>query len=283
MTPVTIKDLLEAGVHFGHQTDRWNPKMKPFIFGKRNGIYIVDLQRTLRKYREAIAFVSQQAAAGRTILFVGTKRQAQEAIVEEAGRCGMPYVTSRWLGGTLTNFTTVKKSIQRLVDLEDSGSDERQQKLTKKELARLEKERTKLDKSLSGIKRMGRVPDMLFVVDPKKERIAVSEARKLGVPIVAITDTNCDPDLIDYPIPGNDDAIRSIKLFAGRVADAMIEGGQMHQATQKAARDEAADAARTERMAGGRGERRPGKGARGAKPARKDTSETRTETEAAVE
>src|SRR5262245_57127415 len=224
-----MKHMLEAGVHFGHQTDRWNPKMKPFIFGKRNGIYIVDLQRTLRKYREAIAFVSQQAAAGRTILFVGTKRQAQEAIAEEAGRCGMPFVTSRWLGGTLTNFTTVKKSIQRLVDLEDSGSDERQQKLTKKELARLEKERTKLDKSLSGIKRMGRVPDMLFVVDPKKERIAVSEARKLGVPIVAITDTNCDPDLIDYPIPGNDDAIRSIKLFAGRVADAMIEGGQMHQ------------------------------------------------------
>src|SRR5437867_4294199 len=227
-----MKDLLEAGVHFGHQTKRWNPKMKEYIFGQRNGIYILDLQKTLRKFREAAQFVTEASAQGKTLLMVGTKRQAQEAVAEESARCGMHYVNQRWLGGTLTNFKTVKKSIDRLRELENVAEDEKFQHLSKKERSRLEKERTKLAKVLTGIKNLARVPDVLFVIDPKKEHIAVTEAHKLGIPIVAVVDTNCDPDPINYVIPGNDDAIRSIKLFASSIADAVIEGMGLYQARQ---------------------------------------------------
>jgi small subunit ribosomal protein S2 len=227
-----MKDLLEAGVHFGHQTKRWNPKMKKFIFGQRNGIYILDLQKTLRKFRDAAQFVSESCSQGRTVLFVGTKRQAQETIAEEADRCGMHYVNQRWLGGTLTNFKTVKKSIDRLRELENVAEDEKFQHLSKKERSRLEKERARLAKVLTGLKNMNRVPDILFIIDPKKEHIAVTEADKLGIPIVAVVDTNCDPDPIDYVIPGNDDAIRSIKLFSSNVADAIIDGMSVYSARQ---------------------------------------------------
>jgi small subunit ribosomal protein S2 len=227
-----MKDLLEAGVHFGHQTKRWNPKMKPYIFGQRNGIYILDLQKTLRKFREAIQFVTDAAAQGRIVLFVGTKRQAQQAVAEEAERCGMHFVNVRWLGGTLTNFRTVKKSIDRLRELENIATDEKFQHLSKKERARLEKEKAKLAKVLTGLKKMDRAPDVLFVIDPKKEHIAVTEAAKLGIPIVAVVDTNCDPDPIDYPIPGNDDAIRSIKLFSSAIADAVMSGAGLYQTIQ---------------------------------------------------
>jgi len=232
LASVSMKDLLEAGVHFGHQTKRWNPKMKPYIFGQRNGIYILDLQKTLRKFREASSFVAEAAAQGRTMLFVGTKRQAQETVAEEAARCNMHYVNQRWLGGTLTNFKTVKRSIDRLRELENIASDEKFQHLSKKERSRLEKERQKLAKVLTGIKNLDRVPDILFVIDPKKEHIAITEAAKLGIPIVAVVDTNCDPDPIDFVIPGNDDAIRSIKLFSSRVADAILEGMGLWQARQ---------------------------------------------------
>jgi small subunit ribosomal protein S2 len=284
MLTVPVKDLLEAGVHFGCRASRWNPKMKPFIFGQRNGIYIIDLQKTLKKFREAAGFVTDQASQGRTVLFVGTKRQAQETIAEEAARCSMNFVNTRWLGGTLTNFNTVKKSIQRLAELEQLATDEKAKHLTKKELSRLEKERARLEKSLSGIKGMSRVPDMLFVVDPKKERIAVSEARKLGMPIVAIVDTNCDPDAIDHVIPGNDDAIRSIKLFASRIADAIMEGAALHQAT---VRREDAEGGRERGAARGRpdgsrrpGRSRPGRGGPGREGPRRDieTAEVEIET-----
>jgi small subunit ribosomal protein S2 len=237
-----MKELLEAGVHFGHQTRRWNPKMKPFIFGARNGIYIIDLQKTSRRLREALAFVSDVSARGGNILFVGTKRQAQEVVVEESKRCSMFYIDQRWLGGTLTNFTTIRKSINRLRELEELIESEGAEKLTKKELAKLEKERARLDKTLSGIKTMDRLPQAVFVVDPHKERIAVAEANKLGIPVIAVVDTNCDPEPIDYPIPGNDDAIRAIKLFTSRFADAIIEGrtvwesAKMHKATEVEAR-----------------------------------------------
>jgi small subunit ribosomal protein S2 len=228
-----MKELLEAGVHFGHQTRRWNPKMKPYIFGSRNGIYIIDLQRTSRKLREALAFVSDLAARGGSVLFVGTKRQAQESVVEESKRSSMHYIDQRWLGGTLTNFTTIRRSINRLRELEEMAADEDAAKRTKKELARLEKERGRLEKSLAGIKNMDRLPQALFVVDPHKERIAVAEANKLEIPVIAIVDTNCDPDPIDYPIPGNDDAIRAIKLFTSRFADAIIEGRTMWETVRK--------------------------------------------------
>jgi small subunit ribosomal protein S2 len=228
-----MKELLEAGVHFGHQTRRWNPKMKPYIFGSRNGIYIIDLQRTSRKLREALAFVSDLAARGGSVLFVGTKRQAQESVVEESKRSSMHYIDQRWLGGTLTNFTTIRRSINRLCELEEMAADEDAAKRTKKELARLEKERGRLEKSLAGIKNMDRLPQALFVVDPHKERIAVAEANKLEIPVIAIVDTNCDPDPIDYPIPGNDDAIRAIKLFTSRFADAIIEGRTMWETVRK--------------------------------------------------
>ena len=220
---ITMKELLEAGVHFGHQTKRWNPKMKKYIFGKRNGIYIIDLQKTLKLFKEASQFITDLAGQGKRILFVGTKRQAQDAILEEANRCGMFYVNNRWLGGTLTNFTTVRKSIERLKEIEAVIGDT-EKEMSKKERAALEHERDKLQKNLIGIREMDGLPDALFVIDPKKEYIAVKEAKKLGIPVVAIVDTNCDPEDIDYVIPGNDDAIRAIRLFAQKIADAVLEG-----------------------------------------------------------
>jgi small subunit ribosomal protein S2 len=223
LVEVTMKELLEAGVHFGHQTRRWNPRMKPYIFGKRNGIYIIDLQKTVKLFEQVVDFVQSLAAEGKRILFVGTKRQAQEAIAEEAARCGEFYVTNRWLGGTLTNFVTLRTSIQRLKEIETRLNDGNSP-LTKKEKLRLDRERDKMVKNLDGIREMEELPDALFVVDPKKEYIAISEANKLGIPVIAIVDTNCDPELIDYLIPGNDDAIRAIRLFASRIADAYIEG-----------------------------------------------------------
>ena len=220
---ITMKELLEAGVHFGHQTKRWNPKMKKYIFGKRNGIYIIDLQKTLKLFKEASAFISDLASQGKRILFVGTKRQAQDAILEEANRCGMFYVNNRWLGGTLTNFSTVRKSIERLKEIESVLNDT-EKEMSKKERAALDRERDKLQKNLIGIREMDGLPDALFVIDPKKEYIAVKEAKKLGIPVVAIVDTNCDPEDIDYVIPGNDDAIRAIRLFTQKTADAVLEG-----------------------------------------------------------
>jgi small subunit ribosomal protein S2 len=232
-----MKELLEAGVHFGHQTRRWNPKMKPYIFGKRNGIYIIDLQKTLKLFNQVADFVHQLAVEGKRILFVGTKRQAQEAIAEEARRSGEFYVTNRWLGGTLTNFVTLRASIERLKEIEARLGDENSP-LTKKEKLRLEREREKMAKNLEGIREMEELPDALFVVDPKKEYIAVSEANKLGIPVIAIVDTNCDPELIDYPIPGNDDAIRAIRLFAARVADAYLTGsGKLDEETMIRSKD----------------------------------------------
>jgi small subunit ribosomal protein S2 len=220
---ITMKELLEAGVHFGHQTKRWNPKMKKYIFGKRNGIYIIDLQKTLKLFKEASNFVTDVASQGKRVLFVGTKRQAQDAIVEEANRCGMFYVSNRWLGGTLTNFVTVRRSIERLKELEVVLGDT-EKEMSKKERAALEGEREKLNKNLIGIREMDGLPDALFVIDPKKEHIAVQEAQKLGIPVVAIVDTNCDPEAIDYVIPGNDDAIRAIRLFTQKIADSVLEG-----------------------------------------------------------
>jgi len=224
LSNITMKEFLEAGVHFGHQTRRWNPKMKEYIYGERNGIYIIDLQKTLKMFKEAAKFVSDLAAEGKTILFVGTKRQAQEAIAEEAVRCGMFYVNHRWLGGLLTNNSTIQKSIQRLKELEEMSKDGRYDLLTKKEVMRLERERKHLDQNLAGIKEMPGLPDALFVIDSSKEEIAVLEARKLGIPVVAVVDTNCDPDLVDNIIPGNDDALRAIRLFASRIADAVLDG-----------------------------------------------------------
>jgi small subunit ribosomal protein S2 len=224
-----MKELLEAGVHFGHQVRRWNPKMKEYIFGERNGIYIIDLQKTQRMFREAITFVTNAIAEdrGKTVLFVGTKRQAQDAIREEAERCGQYYVNQRWLGGLLTNFQTVQKSIKRLRDLEAMQTDGRYEKLTKKERIKLDREREGLNKNLSGIKAMGRLPDVVFIIDVRKEEIAVAEANRLGIPIVAVVDTNCSPEGIDYVIPGNDDALRAVRLFASRIADSILDGQQI--------------------------------------------------------
>ncbi len=224
MVPIVLKDLLEAGVHFGHQTKRWNPKMKEYIFGERNGIYILDLGKTLKLVRDAEEFVSNIAAEGKTILFVGTKRQAQDVIAEEAQRCGMYFVNERWLGGLLTNFATIQRSLGRLRDIEAMATDGRYDTLSKKEIARAEKERRKLQKNLEGIRGMNRLPDAVFIVDTKKEQIAVDEARKLKIPVIGIVDTNCDPDEVDFVIPGNDDALRSIRLFASRMADAVLNG-----------------------------------------------------------
>ncbi|MBZ5516795.1 MAG: 30S ribosomal protein S2 [Acidobacteriia bacterium] len=224
MSNITMKEFLEAGVHFGHQTRRWNPKMKEYIYGERNGIYIIDLQKTLKLFKEAAKFVSDLAAEGKTLLFVGTKRQAQEAIAEEATRCAMYYVNHRWLGGLLTNNATIQKSIQRLKELEEMSRDGRYDLLPKKEVQHLERERKHLDQNLAGIKDMPGLPDAIFVVDSSKEDIAVKEAAKLGIPVAGIVDTNCDPDLIDYVIPGNDDALRAIRLFTSRIADAVLEG-----------------------------------------------------------
>ena len=232
MTGIALKDLLEAGVHFGHQTKRWNPKMKPFIFGERNGIYIIDLAKTAKLFRDAEQFVSNLAADGRTVLFVGTKRQAQDAIAEEAKRSEMYFVNQRWLGGLLTNFSTIQRSLARLKDLEAMETDGRYESLSKKEIAQLEKEKRKLQKNLEGIRHMQRLPDALFVVDTRKEKIAVDEARKLKIPVIGVVDTNCDPDEVDYVIPGNDDALRAIRLFASRIADAIVAGKTIRESAQ---------------------------------------------------
>ncbi|MEW6734584.1 MAG: 30S ribosomal protein S2 [Acidobacteriota bacterium] len=238
-----MKELLEAGVHFGHQVRRWNPKMKDYIFGERNGIYIIDLQKTQRLFKEAVKFVTQAALEGKTFLFVGTKRQAQDAIAEEATRCGQFFVNQRWLGGLLTNFQTIQRSIRRLKDLESMKTDGRYDALPKKEVIHLEREREALEKNLAGIKQMGKLPDVIFIIDSKKEEIAVHEANRLGIPIVAVVDTNCDPEGIDYIIPGNDDALRAVRLFTSKVADAITEGQQMGIGKEEPAVDVAVVAA----------------------------------------
>ncbi|RXT15142.1 30S ribosomal protein S2 [Ammoniphilus sp. CFH 90114] len=231
MAVISMKQLLEAGVHFGHQTRRWNPKMAKYIFTERNGIYIIDLQKTVKKVEEAYNFVRDVAANGGKLLFVGTKKQAQDSVKEEAERSGMYYINQRWLGGTLTNFSTIQKRINRLHELEKWETDGTFEVLPKKEVILLRKEKERLEKFLGGISHMRELPDAMFIIDPRKERIAVAEARKLGIPIVAIVDTNCDPDEIDYVIPGNDDAIRAVKLLTAKVADAIIEGNQGEQTT----------------------------------------------------
>ncbi len=224
MTQVTMRQMLEAGLHFGHQTRRWNPKMKPYIYGPRNGIYIINLDATMRQFKKAYNYMVDVTANGGTVLFVGTKRQGQDIIAEQAERCGMYFVNHRWLGGMMTNFQTIKHSVERLKKIEAMQEDGSINRFPKKEILQMEKQRVKLNRSLGGIKNMRSLPDVLFVIDPKKEEIAVSEARKLSVPVVALTDTNCDPDGIDYLIPGNDDAIRSIKLLTSLMADAVLEG-----------------------------------------------------------
>jgi small subunit ribosomal protein S2 len=242
MSEVTMKQLLEAGVHFGHQTSRWNPKMKQYIFGARNGIYIIDLQQTVRMFKEAYVFLRDLASEGGTVLFVGTKKQAQDSIREEAERCGMFFVTNRWLGGMLTNYQTIKQSIDRLRKLDETlESEVMSEALTKKEMIQIRRERDKLMASLGGIKSMRKLPDALFVVDPKREEIAVREANKLGIPVAAAVDTNCDPDVIDYKIPGNDDAIRAIRLFCAAAADAILEGKALAEERQRGGDGEAED------------------------------------------
>jgi small subunit ribosomal protein S2 len=242
MATITMKELLEAGVHFGHQTKRWNPKMKEYIFGERNGIYIIDLQKTLKLFKDASKFVTDLCSSGKTILFVGTKRQAQEAISEEALRCQQYFVNQRWLGGLLTNMTTVQKSIKRLKELDAMAAEGNWDGRAKKEIITLERERKHLNQNLSGIKDMNGLPDVLFVIDSNKEAIAVEEARKLGIPVVAVVDTNCDPDKVDYVIPGNDDALRAIRLFTNKISDAVVEGRQLASeqdfATEKIISDE---------------------------------------------
>jgi small subunit ribosomal protein S2 len=271
-----MKELLEAGVHFGHQVRRWNPKMKEFIFGERNGIYIIDLQKTQRLFKEAVKFVTQAAMDGRSFLFVGTKRQAQDAVEEEASRCGQYYVNQRWLGGLLTNFQTVQKSIQRMKDIEAMRTDGRFEALTKKERLGLDREHAALEKNLKGIRDMKHLPDVIFIIDSNKEEIAVREANKLGITTVAIVDTNCNPDGIDYIVPGNDDALRAVRLFASKMADAIIEGQQMlkegaadmseaAETTEVVAAGEGAPSPRPERERrerGGRGRERRGRGPR---------------------
>jgi small subunit ribosomal protein S2 len=265
LAAIAMKDLLEAGVHFGHQTKRWNPKMKEYIFGERNGIYIIDLGKTVNLFRQAEEFITNLAADGRTILFVGTKRQAQDVISEEAQRCGMFFVNERWLGGLLTNFATIQRSLGRLRDLETMATDGRYDTLSKKEIARNEKERRKLQKNLEGIRGMTRLPDAVFVVDTRKEKIAVDEARKLKIPVLGIVDTNCDPDEVDFVIPGNDDALRAIRLFASRIADAVIAGRGMKESADVESTRESID----EGGADDRGARpgRPARRSREAAPA----------------
>jgi len=234
MSSISMKELLEAGVHFGHQTKRWNPKMKPYIFGARNGIYIIDLQKTVRFFKSAYNFVKESVLNGETMLFVGTKKQAQDSVQEEAERCGMFYVNQRWLGGMLTNFATVKQSIDRLKRIDAMFEDGSIEAYPKKEALKFEKEREKLQKILGGIKGMNKLPGVMFVIDPKNEEIAVQEANKLGIPVVAIVDTNCNPDPINYVIPGNDDAIRAIRLLSSKMADAALEGSQARAAALQA-------------------------------------------------
>src|SRR5207245_703245 len=253
-----MKELLEAGVHFGHQTKRWNPKMKEYIFGERNGIYIIDLQKTLKMFKEASKFVQELAAQGKIVLFVGTKRQAQDAIAEEAQRCGGFYVNQRWLGGLLTNWVTVQKSVKRLKELDEKATDGRYELRHKKEVIKLERERKHLQANLAGIKNMNRHPDIMFVIDSSKEAIAVKEARKLGIPVVAVVDTNCDPSEVDYVIPGNDDALRAIRLFTSKISESIVEGvnamsdkGIEVQAAAESAAAEAAEPAIAEAAAAG--------------------------------
>jgi small subunit ribosomal protein S2 len=253
-----MKELLEAGVHFGHQTKRWNPKMKPYIFGARNGIYIIDLQKTVRMFKTAYDFLRDTVSTGGTVLFVGTKKQAREAIYEEANRCEMYYVHNRWLGGMLTNFQTVKKSIDRLNYLNTIQNDGTIDLFPKKERLKLAKERVKLDSTLGGIQNMTRLPQALFVIDTKNEAIAVREGRRLGIPIVAVIDTNCDPDEIDYAIPGNDDAIRAIRLITSRMSTACLEGREMMEERKRAASDKAVDVAPTEELASVSADLKPG-------------------------
>ncbi len=242
MAVISMKHLLEAGVHFGHQTRRWNPKMAPYIFTERNGIYIIDLQKTVKKVDEAYMFIRNLAMEGKTVLFVGTKKQAQESIQSEALRCNMYYVNNRWLGGMLTNFRTIRTRIERLNTIDKMEQSGQFEVLPKKEVIKLQNERTKLEANLGGIREMKKLPGALFVVDPRKEHIAVAEARTLGIPIVGIVDTNCDPDEIDYVIPGNDDAIRAVKLIAGKMADAILEGKQGEQSEEAPAEEAAAEA-----------------------------------------
>jgi len=229
---ITMKELLEAGVHFGHQTRRWNPKMKEYIFGERNGIHIIDLQKTLKMFRDAARYVAEMAAQGKSVLFLGTKRQAQEAIAEEATRCGMFYVNHRWLGGTLTNWVTLQKSIKRLKLLKAMSEDGRMAQFSKKEGARLDRELKHLQQNFSGVENMATLPDAMFVIDPNAEVIAVREARRMGLPVVAIVDTNCDPDLVNWVIPGNDDALRAIRLFTSKISDAVLSGRQTFEQSQ---------------------------------------------------
>src|SRR5438105_13587235 len=241
---ITMKELLEAGVHFGHQTKRWNPKMKEYIFGERNGIYIIDLQKTLKMLKDASKYVQEAAAAGKVVCFVGTKRQAQDAISEEAQKCGMFFVNNRWLGGLLTNWVTVQKSVKRLKELDEMSTDGRYELLPKKEVIKMERERKHLEANLAGIKNLNKLPDAVFVIDSNKEQIAVREARKLGIPVVAVVDTNCDPTEVDYVIPGNDDALRAIRLFTSKIAESIAEGVQA--ATDKQAGELAAAAQQAE-------------------------------------
>ena len=284
MATVTMKELLEAGVHFGHQVRRWNPKMKEYIFGERNGIYIIDLQKTQRLFKEAVKFVTQQAMEGKSFLFVGTKRQAQDAVEEEAKRCNQFYINQRWLGGLLTNLQTVQKSIQRMKDIEAMRTDGRFDGLTKKERLRLDREHSALEKNLTGIRDMRGLPDVIFIIDSNKEEIAVHEANKLGIPTVAIVDTNCNPDGIDYIVPGNDDALRAVRLFAAKMADAIIEGqqivkeggadlGEGVEGAEAGAATAAAEAPRADK--GDRGDRRDrggrGRGRGDARGARRTT------------
>jgi small subunit ribosomal protein S2 len=286
LATVTMKELLEAGVHFGHLTRKWNPKMKRYIFGQRNGIHIIDLQHTLREFKDAAVFVTQTAAKGGKILFVGTKRQAQDAIKEAASKAGMPYVTERWLGGTLTNFRTIQTRVQRLKELNRLDTDPKFEALTKKERLLLSKEKEKLEKMLSGITEMGRVPAAVFVVDLKREKNCIREAQKLGIPVVAMVDTNCDPDEADFPIPANDDAVRAIQLFAGKIAEAVEEGRAAfaERAQEAATQDAFAEKMAQEASGGAEAEAKDGKrpprgprkeGAGDKRPARKPGSGTR--------
>jgi small subunit ribosomal protein S2 len=258
MASINMKELLEAGVHFGHQTRRWNPKMKPYIFGARNGIHIIDLQKTVKLFRTAYDFIVKTVSDGYPVLFVGTKKQAHDSIVEESERCGMFYVVNRWLGGTLTNFQTLKKSISRFKELDAMKRDGSINRYTKKEALKMEKELVKLEKNLGGIKDMDETPGAVFVVDPKRERIAVREARKLGIPVVGIGDTNCDPDELDFIIPGNDDAIRAIRLICSKIANACIEGHNLAEERLRAGaaldkEEEAAEEGRAVESAEGQG------------------------------
>jgi small subunit ribosomal protein S2 len=272
LATITMKELLEAGVHFGHQTKRWNPKMKEYIFGERNGIYIIDLQKTLKMFKEASKFVQQLATEGKIVLFVGTKRQAQDAIAEEATKCGGFYINQRWLGGLLTNWVTVQKSVKRLKELDEMATDGRYELLPKKEVIKLERERKHLQANLAGIKNMSRLPDAVFVIDSNKEQIAVREARKLGIPVVAVVDTNCDPSEVDYVIPGNDDALRAIRLFTSKISESIAEGAQLM--TDKQVADMTAATEQAQALEAQQSEDAPGDELRGQEDAALDLADT---------